>query len=204
VVGWSGGAPYAAAVAATLPERLTGVCIACSGSITCALPGVELDDDDRHIVELTEQFGPAEAASRYAEENRAWADGLRADPTALFGVSDAAEGDRWVLEDAVLADGFYASVREAVRQGAIGAASDWVALLAPWGFSLEQIEPDVHLWHGAQDDLVKLEDFKRVAALFPRATLTTWPDVGHFGPARYWESVLALALGGHLGTDRAD
>jgi hypothetical protein len=51
---------------------------------------------------------------------------------------------------------------------------------------------------------VKLEDFKRVAALFPRATLTTWPDVGHFGPARYWESVLALALGGHLGTDRAD
>ena len=203
VVGWSGGAPYAAAVAATFPDRLTGVCIACSGSITCALPGVELDDDDRHILELVEQFGLAEAASRYAEENQSWADQLREDPSAEFGIHVFAEGDRWVLEDVELADGFYASVREAVRQGAIGAASDWAALLTPWGFSLEDIEPEVHLWHGAQDDLVKLEDFERVADLLPRATLTIWPDVGHLGPVKYWDEVLAAALGRASGEQTA-
>ena len=201
VVGWSGGAAYAAAVAARLPDRLTGVCITCSASITCALPGVELDDDDRHVLELIERFGPAEAASRSAEEDREWADDLAADPTTLFRLGDAAEGDRWVLEDVGLADGFYASVREAVRQGAVGSASDWIALLTPWGFALEEIEPEVHLWHGAQDDLVKLDDFERVADLIPNSTLTTWPDVGHLGPVKYWESVLAAALGGAAGID---
>jgi pimeloyl-ACP methyl ester carboxylesterase len=196
VVGWSGGAPYAAAVAAALPSRLTGVCIACSASITCALPGVELDDDDRRVIDLLERFGPAEAASRYAEEQRAWADRVRKDPATLFGVSDAAEGDRWVLEDAAVANGLYSCFREAMRQGAIGVAGDLVALFTPWGFSLEQIEPHVDLWHGAQDDFVTVEAIERVAALVPRAALTTWPDVGHFGVARYWGSVLAAALGG--------
>jgi pimeloyl-ACP methyl ester carboxylesterase len=200
VVGWSGGAPYAAAVAACLPDRLTGVCIACSQSITYALPGVELDDDDRHILELTEEFGPAEAANRYAEEYRAWADGLRTDPTEL--ITDAAERDPWVLEDVVFADCLRASFREAVKQGAIGVATDSVALLAPWGFLLEHIEPEVHLWHGARD-WVKLEDMTRVAALVPRATLKTWPDAGHFGLARYWDDVLAAALGGVPGPETA-
>lgn len=161
-----------------------------------------MEDDDRHILELIEQFGPAEAASRYAEESRAWADGLRADPTTFIEFADVAEGDRWVFEDAVLADGLYACVREAVRQGAVGVAGDWVALYAPWGFSLAEIETEVHLWHAAQD-WVKLDDFKRVAALLPRATLGTWPDVGHFGPVRYWETVLAAALGGVPGTETA-
>jgi pimeloyl-ACP methyl ester carboxylesterase len=121
----------------------------------------------------------------------------------LFRLGDAAEGDRWVLEDVGLADGFYASAREAVRQGAVGSASDWIALLTPWGFALEEIEPEVHLWHGAQDDLVKLDDFERVADLIPNSTLTTWPDVGHLGPVKYWESVLAAALGGAAGIDAA-
>jgi pimeloyl-ACP methyl ester carboxylesterase len=36
VVGWSAGAPYAAAVAAAMPDLLTGVCIASSASFTYA------------------------------------------------------------------------------------------------------------------------------------------------------------------------
>jgi pimeloyl-ACP methyl ester carboxylesterase len=195
VVGWSGGAPYAAAVAATMPDRLTGVCIACSASISCALPGFELADDDRHVLELIDRYGPAEAASRSADEDQDWAAGLRADPTTLVGINDVADGDRWIFEDVGLADGLYASVRESVRQGAIGSASDWVAQLTPWGFAFEEIEPEVHLWHGAQDATVKLERFERVAELLPRATLTIWPDVGHFGPVRYWGDVLDAALG---------
>jgi pimeloyl-ACP methyl ester carboxylesterase len=194
-VGWSGGAPYAAAVAATMPDRLTGVCIACSASISCALPGFELDDDDRHVLELIERFGPAEAARRSADEDRDWAAGLRADPTTLLGIDDVADGDRWVFEDVGLADPFYESVREAMRQGAIGSASDWIAQLTPWGLSFADIEPEVHLWHGAQDATVELENFERVANLLPRATLTIWPDVGHFGPVRYWGDVLEAALG---------
>ena len=192
VVGWSGGAAYAAAVAASMPGRLAGVCIACSASITCALPGFEPDDDDRHIIALIEQFGLTGAATRWADENRAWAHDVRADPTVLIG--EGTGGDPWVLEDAELMEGISQSFREAMRQDAAGVAGDWVALLAPWGFSLDQIEAKVHLWHAAKD-WVTLEDFQRLAELIPNATLSKWPDVGHFGPVRYWGSVLQAALG---------
>ena len=85
--------------------------------------------------------------------------------------------------------------REAVRQGAIGACSDWIGLLAPWGFSVAEIEVDVHLWHGAQDSWVDRDDFERVVTAIPRSTLTVWPDAGHFGVAKYWPDVLEAALG---------
>ena len=42
---------------------------------------------------------------------------------------------------------------------------------------------------------VELEAFERVVRLVPRSTLTVWPDVGHMGIVRYWDSVLATALG---------
>jgi len=195
VSGWSGGAPYAAAVAALLPDRLTGVCLTCSASITCILPDVEPDEDDRRIVELVEQHSPRDAVLAYAEELRPWAEELAADPASLIDLDDLPPGDRWLFEDPDRAAAFNDGVVEAVRQGALGAAQDWVALWLPWGFTLEQIQPHVHLWHGAQDAWVKLDDFRRVADAIPRHTLTVWPDVGHMGPAKYWGDVLAVALG---------
>jgi pimeloyl-ACP methyl ester carboxylesterase len=194
VSGWSGGAPYAAAVAALLPDRLTGVCITCSASITCILPDVELDKDDRHIIELVKQHSSQDAVLAYAEELRPWAEGLAADPASLVTLDELSPGDRWLFEDPELAARFNDLVAESVRQGAAGAAQDWVALWMPWGFTLEQIQPHVHLWHGAQD-AVNLDDFRRVADAIPSSTLTVWPDVGHFGPAKYWGEVLAAALG---------
>ena len=76
VVGWSGGAPYAAAVAAELhPGRLTGVCLASSASIAYAVGPSQADDEDLHISELIDRFGPAEATVRAPRRSRP---GLRA------------------------------------------------------------------------------------------------------------------------------
>jgi pimeloyl-ACP methyl ester carboxylesterase len=195
VVGWSGGAPYAAAVAAALPDRLTGLCLANSASITYAVGPTEADEEDAHIVEMIELFGPVEATIRYSEEQRAWAEGLLQDPASLIDPSEVPEGDRWLFEDPELTACFFRQLQEGLRQGAIGEASHSIGLLAPWGFSLDEIEPEVHLWHGAQDRWVDLPDFERVANELRHHTLTVWPDVGHFGIAKHWGSVLEAALG---------
>jgi pimeloyl-ACP methyl ester carboxylesterase len=195
VVGWSGGAPYAAAVAAELlPDRLTGVCLASSASIAYAVGPSQADDEDLHISELIDRFGPAEATVRYAAKIQAWAEGLRQDPGSMTNPDEFAAGDLWVLEQPEPRAGLFSSIGEGVRQGATGAATDWVNLLAPWGFSLAEIEVPVHMWHGGQDSWVQLADCERVVAAIPHAALTVWPDAGHFGPAKHWADVLAAAL----------
>lgn len=194
VVGWSAGAPYAAAVAARLPDRLTGVCVVSSGSMGYFDGPTEPDEEDERIAAWVELFGLGEATIRYTAENREWAEGVFQNPSVLFGAGDIPAGDRWLL-DGPQGTGMLLAIREGVRQGAIGAATDWVLQVTPWGFSLDEIEPTVHCWHGAQDPQVELDDFKRVVAAFPRSTLTVWPDGGHFGIARHWGSVLEAALG---------
>jgi pimeloyl-ACP methyl ester carboxylesterase len=195
VVGWSGGAPYAASVAASMPDRLTGTCIVSSASITYTLGPTTPDEEDEHLIDMIRTIGHAEATLRYVEENRAWAEGLLKDPASLTELDEIAEGDRWLFDDPAESKGLNDMTREAVRQGAIGACSDWIGLLAPWGFSLNEIEAHVHLWHGGQDTWVDRNDFERVAAEIPHSTLTVWPDAGHFGIAKHWSDVLGTALG---------
>ena len=195
VVGWSGGAPYAAAVAATLPDRLTGVCLASSASLTYILESTEREADDLRNIDAIERRGTVAATLEYAEEIRAWAAGVLQDPAGFVMDDGVSDGDRWLLDDPVLAADLFDSIREALRQGAIGAATDWVALVAPWGFSLDDIHIPVHLWHGRQDPIVDLSDVENVVAGLPNGSLTVWPDVGHFGPAKYWSDILAAALG---------
>ena len=195
LIGWSGGASYAAAVAAALPDRLTGVCLVSSASLIWVVAPTEPDEEDRHVLDLIERFGPAGATIRYAEENRAWAEDLLQDPASIIDPQKLPEGDRWLFEEPEQAEGFFDSIQEALRQGAIGAASDWLSSYLPWGFSPDEIEPAVHLWHGRQDGGVSLQSLELVVASLPRGTLTVWPDAGHFGIAKYWSSVLEAALG---------
>jgi hypothetical protein len=158
VVGWSGGAPYAAAVAAPFPDRLTGHPLACSQCLCYIVESTERDDEDRQNLDAIEQFSAAEATQRYANANQSWADGLQQAPESILDDGGISDGDRWVVDDPILASPFCASVREALCQGAVGAASDWVMLVAPWGFSAGDIKTGAYMWHGAQDT-VSIDEF---------------------------------------------
>jgi pimeloyl-ACP methyl ester carboxylesterase len=187
VVGWSGGAPYAAAVAARMSDRLTGVCLASSASLTYILDTTELDDEDLDNLEAIARDGAKVATLRYAETLRDWADGVQD--------GSVADGDTSLFDDPGFAAGFVGSVEEGLRQGAVGAATDWIALLRPWGFSLADISIHVDLWLGAQDVKVDRTAFEAVVRGLSDASFTLWPDAGHFGPARHWADVLAAAIG---------
>jgi pimeloyl-ACP methyl ester carboxylesterase len=110
------------------------------------------------------------------------------DDTWLVGTD---EGDENFLADPAERASFVASIRDAVRQGPVPFAPQYVAQLASWGFRLEDISTRVHVWAGANDRTTSPEMMKRVVEKIPDAAFTVWPDAGHAGIAKYFRDVLS-------------
>jgi pimeloyl-ACP methyl ester carboxylesterase len=195
VVGWSAGGPYAAACAARIPERLTGVGIACSRALSQFNIGEnpaaygELEPDDRLLFELAKQ-DPDAAAQASAQTNEAWVRELRERPESLLDGYETPEGDRWFLEDPQRRRSYFEAARESVRQGAEAFAWEDIDVCLPWGFRLADIATEVHVWHGEQDTIVARAHIDFIVETLPNALLTVWPDSGHAGVARHWGEVL--------------
>jgi pimeloyl-ACP methyl ester carboxylesterase len=195
VVGWSAGGVYAAACAARIPARLTGVGIACTRHLSQfnlaenPSAGEELEADDREMLELAKR-DPDAAARAAAEQVREWVQELRSKPEVIIEGYATPDGDRWFFEDDQRRPSFLAAIRESVRQGPEAFAWEMIDLWLPWGFRVGDITTEVHLWHGAQDPIVERRHIDLAAELLPNARLTVWDDSGHFGPARHWGEIL--------------
>jgi pimeloyl-ACP methyl ester carboxylesterase len=194
VVGYSAGGAYAAACAARILTRLTGVGIVCSRALSQfniaenPSAGEELEPDDRQMLELAER-DPNAAARAAAEQNREWVQELRNRPEAALGYEPPA-GDRWFFEDGERRRPFFDAVRESVRQGPEAFAWELIDAWLPWGFRVADIATEVHLWHGAQDPIVERRHVDFVVQTLPNARLTVWNDSGHLGVARHWGEIL--------------
>ncbi len=79
-----------------------------------------------------------------------------------------------------IADLMTASLVEAFRQGAQGAAYEGTLLGGPWGFKLEDIVfPAVYLWHGEQDPEVSIGLGRTVARRIAQCTPRYYEGEGH-------------------------
>lgn len=195
VVGWSGGGPYAAACAALIPARLTGVGIACSRHLSqfnvAENPAAyeELEADDRRMFDLAHR-DPDAAARAAAEEEREWVQELRKRPEMLLDNYEPPDGDRWFFDDEQRRQGFLEAVREGVRQGPEAFAWESIDVWLPWGFRLADIPTTVHVWHGAQDTIVERRHIDFIVETLPDARLIVWNDSGHQGIVRHWGEIL--------------
>jgi pimeloyl-ACP methyl ester carboxylesterase len=196
VVGWSGGGPYAAACAALIPSRLTAAGIVSSrhlgqyNFVERPESYGELDADDRATYDLA-QKDPAAAAELAAQQNADLVARIQANPRTFITAATQPEGDRWFFADETEARPFYLALAESVRQGIDGLRWELIDMWFPWGFRLDEIAMRVHLWHGEQDPRVARRHIEFIAERIPDSVLTTWPDVGHFGIAKYWGQILA-------------
>ena len=196
VVGISAGGPWAAACAALIPERLTGVGLASSRALGAynlrerPQAAEELNEADLRELEIVRDLAPESAAKRLAAENEDWLNGLAEHPEGFLAGSEPPAGDRWFFDDPLQVELLVESFREYARQGAAGYAWEAVALLQPWSFRLADISMPVHLWHGAQDPRVPLATQEFAAETIPDARFAIWPDAGHFGAAKHWSEVL--------------
>jgi pimeloyl-ACP methyl ester carboxylesterase len=194
VVGWSAGGPYAAACAALIGDRLTGVGIGACRALSqfnfaenpAAYEG--LTADDRQLFQLA-QRDPDAAAVAAAEADEESVRKLWDDPDGWFDQLKLPEVDQRYLEDPVRRHLFLEAMREGVRQGAEAFAWEQIDVFLPWGFRLTDIAIEVHVFHGEQDAWVARRHVDFLVATLPSAKLTVWPDAGH-GPARHWGDIL--------------
>jgi pimeloyl-ACP methyl ester carboxylesterase len=68
---------------------------------------------------------------------------------------------------------------EALRSGIAGVHHEAGLYAHPWGFRLEAITAEVHLWHGEQDDDVLVSVGRYVAGAIPNCHATFFKDEGH-------------------------
>jgi pimeloyl-ACP methyl ester carboxylesterase len=81
-------------------------------------------------------------------------------------------------------------LREAMRQGPPGLASDWLAFVDVWGFELKDVIVPTTFFHGVHDQLEPAADADFAVAMVPDARLVEWSDAGHMGLIPHWREVL--------------
>lgn len=83
---------------------------------------------------------------------------------------------------------------EAVRQGVRGTLRELQILVAPWGFRLEDIRGEVHVWHWEDDLLVPIQMGRYVAQKIPQAQVHFLPGGGHYAIFAHWAEILETLL----------
>jgi pimeloyl-ACP methyl ester carboxylesterase len=176
VLGVSGGGPYAAACAFKIPGRLTATGIVCGMGLPDA-PGMK--DGASWTLPGTPSLIRLFVLMLTAM-------GLQRDPDQFLSRSKEAfsEPDARLLEQPDLAQAFVAGLQDAFRSGVGGANRDAALYTQPWGFQLQDIAAEVHLWHGEQDANVPVSVGHSVAQALPNCNATFYEEEGHLTLAR--------------------
>ena len=191
VVGWSMGGPYAAAVAARLPQHVVSTTLLAPAPVSTTAP----DGADRMGKAFAWKLArddPWQMCTLYtalgveARRNPALAVQLFAGSGEGLSPTEAA-----AMARPEVADEFIAVIVEATRQGAYGLVEDMRVLLAPWGFDLGSINVPVSLWQGDGDSFVGSDSPDEWAKAVPGLTVRRLPGQGHFFPFDHTEELLS-------------
>jgi len=188
----SGGAPYAYAMAAAMPERVRAIAIVCG-----AIPMAELEDA-RGLLPLY-RWMLALYRSRpqllrglfhIARPILALRPPVRFRPL-LLKMLKLRPCDAESLRDAAAFEAIFESQRRAWRGSAEGVMADGQIYAQPWGFSLEDIRAPVRLWHGNQDRAFSVRLAEEIASRLPNCKARFIEDAGHYSlPIRYMREIL--------------
>lgn len=179
IIAVSGGGPYALACAHQVPERITVT------GIVCGL-GPVYDASLRKAMHWLARSGFMLASrSQTLLKNLYgrplnWLSSIRPDITFRLLAHCHGEADRRVLSRADIVGILSGNLRESFRQGPYAATRDVVLYQKPWGFELENIRKQIHLWHGDADRIVPCQHSQFVHSKLPDSTLTIIPGEGHF------------------------
>ena len=174
----SGGGPYAAACAYKIPERLVSV------GIVCGMGPVEargLMDSmiwvNRYGLGIAGRF-PRVAKSLFLCS----AFFFRHYPERMLSslAGEVEDPDKYALKNVELIKILSASFREAFHNSLLWPSTDFILYSQPWGFRLQDIRIEVHLWHGEMDKIVPPQMGKYVAKTIPNCRATFYPNEGHF------------------------
>jgi pimeloyl-ACP methyl ester carboxylesterase len=191
VVAWSGGAPYALAIARSLRNRIERiVLVAPIAPLAGTSAARDLSPALRRRVRVA-RVAPWLVGLSVSRELRAFArDPERALDRAFAG---APACDRDVLADDAIRAMYLESRAEAYRQGPRPVLQDALLYLRPWGFDVRDVETPVRIFHGELDETIAPAHSKQLAALLPRQESTFVDGEGHMLCLTHWKDVLRAA-----------
>lgn len=175
MLGISGGGPYALACAHKIPRRLTRTAIVCGMGPSDA-PGAK---------DGTAMLLPGKSALMRKLLLMLMAMAFRRNPDRFLSQmkTTVAEPDKLLLAQPEVVQAFIYSVREAFRAGTRGASWDAVLYKRPWGYQIQDISMQIHLWHGGLDTQVPESVGQYVANAIPDCRANFLPDEGHLSLA---------------------
>lgn len=176
-LGYSGGAPYALAVAHAEPERVHATAIVSgAGNVGAWASLSDYHPSDRSISKLALR---APVMAHVALATSATLARVAPRVSVWFARREMAPPDRAVVARYPSARAAVALFTEAFSGGGAGIVDDYAALSRPWGFDVTEIRVPVHCWHATADRVVPLDHSRALHERVPRAGLTTWDGEGH-------------------------
>jgi pimeloyl-ACP methyl ester carboxylesterase len=191
VAGFSGGGPYALAVAHGLPARvLAAACISGVGPMDTPGALAGMNRTNRLLFRLATTapllLRLMVIPSAHTHKRR---------PARTYERSLAAkelpEADRTVMLGPRFTAISIAAMHEPFRQGVRGFVHEIRMYVDPWGFDVSAIDCPTFVWHGDQDVNVPVAMAQRLAARIPHCVLTICPGEAHLLLPRHWDEVVA-------------
>lgn len=106
-------------------------------------------------------------------------------------LADMPQPDRAVLARSEIREHLLNGALEAFRSGSRGAAWENALYARPWGFRLEDITHEVHLWHGELERNAPPAMGRYLAATIPNSKSRFYADEGHISLfANHMEKIL--------------
>lgn len=188
LMGVSAGGPYVAACAWRLGERVTRAAIV-SGAAPFdragAMQGVNRDYRNAYTLAGWPEWILHPIMAMHDRTVR------RNPARALSAVmAHSSPDDRAVLADPAIAAQVQGWRFEASRQGIRGMRREASILVGAWGFPLEEIRPEVHLWYWEGDSIVPPQMGRYLASRIPRTVPYFLPGGGHFSIFTHWKEIL--------------
>lgn len=177
VVGVSGGAPYALACAFELPDRIHSTALVSGLGPPAAVREASATTTSGLALRLTTRLPWTATLCSHVVCIFA----RHASPLLIAMLRTRAPGpDRRILRDGDFRATLAASLREAFRNGARGAATDLRLLSAPWNFEVRDVRTPVHLWYGEDDRVVSASMGRFLELALPRCRATYMRNQGHY------------------------
>ena len=188
VLAVSGGGPYGEACAFKIPERLTRTAVVC-GMGPPAAPGATQGGSWT----LPGKASPLRRLLLIMMAQTVRSRPERMEPQFLESLS---EPDRKLLqEQPQLLKMSLDSWREAFRSGTAGVQHDAALYTRPWGFNLQDIQTEVHLWHGENDNNVPASVGHYAAEAIPNCQAKFYAGEGHFSlPVNHMREILHILV----------
>jgi pimeloyl-ACP methyl ester carboxylesterase len=177
IIGHSGGAPYTAACAYRIPEKLNGVAIV-AGLGPCEIP------------EVAASLSQGQQFLNKAVNRLPWIATCMMKLTSLMfkhprmlkaALKQMPEMDVFALQSQESDEALALRMMETFKQGVAGASQDMQLILKPWGFDIADIrlECPITIWQGNMDKQAPVAHAEIYTRLIPNATLNLFPHEGH-------------------------